>query len=184
MFKKPLFTTKTIVATGLGAALFMVLFAYVKIPSPIPNTNFQIAFGISAFFGALFGPICGFLVAFIGHMFSDFMGGGLWWSWIIASGVSGLISGLAYSVLDIDRKPLTNSKVLYFCLINIIGAFVAYLLVAPCLDILIYSEPAELVFVQGIGASALNAITASVVGGFLLIAYSKTKTTKGSLNKE
>lgn len=183
MFKN-LFNTKTIVATGLGAALFMVLFTYVKIPSPIPNTSFQIAFGISAFFGALFGPICGFLVAFIGHMFSDFMGGGLWWSWIIASGVSGLISGLAYFVLNIEKKPLTNAKILYFCLINLVGAFVAYLLVAPTLDILIYSEPANLVFAQGIGASAMNAIAACVVGGFLLIAYSKTKTTKGSLNKE
>ena len=32
------FSTKTIVATGLGAAVFLVLFMYVKIPSPVPAT--------------------------------------------------------------------------------------------------------------------------------------------------
>lgn len=42
MEKKSLFSTKTMVATALGAALFFVLFAYVKIPSPIPETNFQL----------------------------------------------------------------------------------------------------------------------------------------------
>ena len=51
MEKKSLFSTKTMVATALGAALFFVLFAYVKIPSPIPETNFQLAYGVSAFFG-------------------------------------------------------------------------------------------------------------------------------------
>lgn len=34
-------TTKTIVATGLGAALFTLLFMFVKVPSPIPETSFQ-----------------------------------------------------------------------------------------------------------------------------------------------
>ena len=36
MEKKSLFSTKTMVATALGAALFFVLFAYVKIPSQLP----------------------------------------------------------------------------------------------------------------------------------------------------
>ena len=49
--------TKTIVATGLGAALFMVLFMFVKVPSPVPETNLQIAYGVSAFFAALFTSV-------------------------------------------------------------------------------------------------------------------------------
>ena len=51
------FDTKTIVATGLGAAVFLVLFMYVKIPSPVPETNLQIAYGVSSFFAAVFGPL-------------------------------------------------------------------------------------------------------------------------------
>ena len=53
------FKTKTIVATGLGAALFTLLFMYVKIPTGIPETDIQTAYGIGAFFAALFGPIAG-----------------------------------------------------------------------------------------------------------------------------
>ena len=64
--KKSLFSTKTMVATALGAALFMVLFMFVKVPSPVPETNLQIAYGISAFFAAVYGPVAGFLIAFIG----------------------------------------------------------------------------------------------------------------------
>lgn len=37
------FKTKTIVATGLGAALFTLLFMYVKIPTGIPETDIQTA---------------------------------------------------------------------------------------------------------------------------------------------
>ena len=33
-------STKTFVAIGLGAALFTILFMYVKIPSFIPSTSF------------------------------------------------------------------------------------------------------------------------------------------------
>ena len=95
--KKSLFSTKTMVATALGAALFMVLFMFVKVPSPVPETNLQIAYGISAFFAAVYGPVAGFLIAFIGHALSDFLSyGSPWWSWVVASGISALICGLAY----------------------------------------------------------------------------------------
>ena len=66
--KKSIFSTKTIVATGLGGALFMVLFMFVKVPSPVPETNLQLAYAISGFFGLLFGPVAGGLIAFIGHL--------------------------------------------------------------------------------------------------------------------
>ena len=56
------FKTKTIVATGLGAALFIVLFMYVKIPTGIPETDIKTAYGVGAFFAALFGPIAGGLI--------------------------------------------------------------------------------------------------------------------------
>ena len=65
------FKTKTLVATGLGAALFTLLFMYVKIPTGIPETEIQTAYGIGAFFAALFGPIAGGLIALIGHFLSD-----------------------------------------------------------------------------------------------------------------
>lgn len=78
------FKTKTIVATGIGAALFMLLFMYVKVPTGIPETDVQTAYGLGSFFAALFGPIAGFLIAFIGHAISDAVQyGSPWWSWVV-----------------------------------------------------------------------------------------------------
>ena len=51
MFK---FNTRTLVATAIGAALFTVLFMYVKFPSPVANTDFHTSYGLGAFFGVLF----------------------------------------------------------------------------------------------------------------------------------
>ncbi|MEG0077583.1 ECF-type riboflavin transporter substrate-binding protein [Anaerorhabdus sp.] len=184
MTKKSLFSTKTIVATGLGAALFMVLFMFVKIPSPIPETNLQIAYGVSAFFGAVFGPICGFLVAFIGHALNDFSYGAPWWSWVIASGVAAAIGGMVYFMIDAESGKIGKSEIFKFCAMNIVGNAIAWGIIAPVLDIVIYAEPVNLVFTQGLVAFVLDAICACVIGSLLLIAYAKTKTSKGSLTKE
>ena len=97
MKKYLVFDTRTIVATAIGAAIFTLLFMFVKIPSPIPETSFQTAYGLAAFFATLFGPIAGGLIAFIGHALSDAVQyGSPWWSWVIASGVAGFIYGFSY----------------------------------------------------------------------------------------
>lgn len=185
MSKKSLFNTRALVATALGAALFMVLFMFVKIPSPIPETNFQLAYGVSAFFGAIFGPISGGLIAFIGHALNDFISyGSPWWSWAFASLVSGLISGLCFNKLDIENGRFNGKDITTFCVFSIIANIVAWVVVAPVLDIVIYSEPANLVFSQGAIACLMNGITQCVVGTLLCAAYSKTRVGKGSLDKE
>lgn len=182
IMKKDLFSTKTVVATALGAALFLVLFMFVKVPSPVPETNFQFAYGVSSFFGALFGPICGALIAFAGHALNDFMSyGSCWWSWIIASGVAGAISGIAYFKLDLENGQKPNVQ---FYIWNIIAHAVAWILVAPILDIVMYGEPQDLVFKQGLMAFVINAITSVVVGTVLSLGYASTRTAKGSLDKE
>ena len=185
MTKKSLFSTKALVATALGAALFMVLFMIVKIPSPVPETNFQLAYGVSAFFGALFGPISGGLIAFIGHALNDFIGyGSPWWSWVFASLTSGLIAGLCFNKLDIENGRFNSKDVITFCVFSIVANIIAWVVVAPVLDIVIYSEPANLVFTQGAVACLLNAISQCVVGCLLCGAYAKTRVGKGSLDKE
>jgi energy-coupling factor transport system substrate-specific component len=51
------------------------------------------------------------------------------------------------------------------------------------LDILIYKEPANLVFAQGAIAAVMNSVSAGVIGTLLLVAYAATRTKKGSLSK-
>ena len=160
-------STKTIVATGLGAALFAVLFMFVKIPTGIPETQIQTAYGIGAFFAALFGPIAGAAIAFIGHAVSDSVQyGSAWWSWVVEEGSFG------------------KRDVLLFNVFQIIGNAIAWIVVAPVLDIVVYSEPVNLVFTQGVVAAISNAVSMGVIGSLLLLLYSKTKSSKGSLSTE
>lgn len=176
--------TRTIVATGIGAAIFTLLFMYVKVPSPIPETSFQTAYGLSAFFAALFGPIAGGLIAFIGHALSDgIQYGSPWWSWVIASGVSGVVFGFSFKRTNVEEGEFGMKDIVTFNVIQLIGNAVAWIVVAPVLDILIYQEPANLVFTQGITAAIMNSISAGVIGTLLLIAYAATRTKKGSLSK-
>lgn len=182
MFK---ITTRTIVAIGLGAAIFMLLFMYVKIPSPVPETQFQTAYGVAAFFGTLFGPIAGALIAFIGHALSDAVQYGTpWWSWVIASGVAGFIFGLAFKRTRVEEGEFKGKDILTFNLYNVIGNVIAWIVVAPVLDILIYQEPVNLVFVQGATAAAMNIVSVAVIGTLLLVAYAATRTKKGSLSRK
>lgn len=179
------FKTRTIVATALGAALFMLLFMYVKIPSGIPETSFQTAYGLGAFFAALFGPIAGALIAFIGHALSDALQYGTpWWSWVIASGVTGLLYGFVYPKLKVEEGIFTGKDVLRFNIVQVIANIIAWIVIAPVLDIVIYAEPVNLVFTQGAVAALVNSISAGVIGTLLLWAYSKTRSKKGSLSKE
>jgi energy-coupling factor transport system substrate-specific component len=177
-------TTRTIVGTGLGAAVFWLLFMFVKIPSPVPETSFQTAYAIAAFFGALFGPVAGCLIAFIGHALSDFVQyGAPWWSWVIASGVAGFAYGLAFKRTGVEEGKFGGKDILVFNVVQIAGNVIAWIVIAPVLDILIYAEPANLVFAQGAIALVMNALSVGVFGTLLLLAYSKIKPKRGSLVK-
>jgi energy-coupling factor transport system substrate-specific component len=158
---------------------------FVKVPSPVPETSFQTAYGLSAFFAVLFGPIAGGLIALIGHGLSDAIQyGSPWWSWVIASGVASFMFGFAYKSSKIEDGVFGTKDIIRFNIIQVIGNVIAWVAVAPVLDIVIYAEPANLVFTQGIIAAIMNIISAGVIGTLLLVAYSKTRTQKGSLSKK
>jgi len=181
--KKNLFSTKTIVATGLGTALFLVCFYFIKVPMVVvPNTNFQFAYAISGFFGYVFGPICGAITAFVGHALNDTLAyGSCWWSWIIASGVAGAISSVPFFKTKIEEGEKPGKS---FFIWTILAHVIAWLVVSPILDVVMYGESFKLVFLQGCAAAISNAISSCVVGYILLLAYSKTRVKKGSLDKE
>ena len=179
------FKTRTLVATGLGAALFTLLFMFIKIPTGFPDTNIQTAYGVGAFFATLFGPIAGFLIAFIGHALSDAVQYGTpWWSWVITSAFVGVIVGLFAKKLNVQEGDFGKGKVTLFTIANIAAHVIGWIVVAPVLDILIYAEPANKVFAQGAFAAISNTITAVIVGGLLVLAYTKTIAKKGSLDQE
>ena len=179
------FSVKTSVAIAIGAALFFVLGRFVSIPSPVPNTTISTQYGLLAFMSVVFGPIAGALIGFIGHMLIDFSWGwGVWWSWVIASGVYGLLLGLAAKVLKMDEAQMGKKGLIKFNIAQVVGHIICWGAVAPILDILMYNEPLEKLFSQGLMAGIGNSVTTAIIGSLLCIAYAATKTKAGSLTKE
>ncbi len=176
---------KTIVAIGIGAALFFVLGRFVAIPSPIPNVTISVQYGLLAFMAALFGPIAGFLIGLIGHFLIDLSWGwGIWWSWVIASALFGFLMGLLGNRTRLAFGQFGWKGALNFNIAQVIGHIGAWIVIAPVLDILIYSEPASKVFLQGAVAAASNIVTTAIIGTLLCFAWAKAIPDKGSLKKE
>lgn len=176
---------KTVVATGIGAALFVVIGLLISIPTPVPNTYIQLQYAVQSLLSILFGPVVGFLVGLIGHAFKDSIQyGSLWWSWIISSGIYGLALGFAKNRLRVSEGIFTTKDIISFNLFQLVANAVAWGLVAPTLDILVYSEPANKVYLQGLIAGAANSVTVAIGGTILLAIYARTQTQNNSLSKD
>ena len=173
-----------VVAIGIGAALFFVLGRFVAIPSPIPNTSISIQYAVLAVFAVLYGPLVGALAGLIGHVLIDATGYGIWLSWEIASGVFGLVVGLILLRNALEDGVFDKVLALRFSLAVVVANALAWLVVAPLGDVLIYSEPANKVWVQGAFAFASNTVTAIVLGLLVLSLYARTRTRTGSLSRE
>ena len=88
----------------------------------------------------------------------------------------GVVVGLFAKKLDLQEGEFGKKKMAAFTVANIAAHLLAWVVVAPVLDILIYAEPAKKVFAQG--------AFAAVVGGLLVLAYTRTIAKKGSLDQE
>ena len=126
---------KTVVAVGIGAALFFVLGRFVAIPSPVPNTNISLQYAVLGLLAAMYGPVAGALIGFIGHALIDLSwGGSPWWSWVIASAFVGVVVGLFSKKLNLQEGEFSKKQVALFALANIAAHLLAWVLVAPVLD--------------------------------------------------
>ena len=177
---------KEVVAMGIGTALFVVL-TNAQIPLiVVPNTALQPRMAILAFLSAVFGPIVGAVVGLLGHALGDALFyGSVWWSWVIPEGVVGLCIGLFVNKFAVKEGGFVNSKnIILFNVVQIVANAIAWILVAPVLDILMFAEPANKVFAQGAFAFLGNIIVIGILGTILLIAYSKIVGGSNNLQKE
>lgn len=183
--KKTELSVRTVVAIGIGTAILFLLKRWISIPTGFPNTSIDTSYGFLGFFAALFGPVAGFVVGFAGHALNDATQfGSPWWSWVITTGLVGLVLGFLRPVLAVEAGDFGIKKIVIYNSVQIVTNIVGWLVIAPSLDILIYSEPASKVYIQGLIASISNSVSTGVIGTLLLIAYAKTRTQKGSLKKE
>ncbi len=183
---KQKFGIREVVALGIGTALFVVL-TTVQIPFFIvPNTALQPRMAVLAFISAVFGPIVGGVAGIVGHALGDaFFYGSVWWSWVFPEAVVGITIGLFRNKLSVEEGGFTNkSKIILFNIVQIVANAVAWILVAPVLDILVYAEPANKVFAQGALAFLGNIVIIAILGTILLIAYSRISGKSSDLKAE
>lgn len=179
------FGIKEVVAIGIGTALFVVL-TNVQIPVGfIPNTAMQTRVPVLAFFSAIFGPVVGGAIGLIGHALGDAVFyGSVWWSWVFPDALFGIIVGIFAKKYKVREGGFGGKQIVLFNIVQVIGNALAWILLAPVLDIAIYAEPANKVFVQGAVACVLNVVIIAILGTLLLAAYSKVGAKSGSLHKE
>ncbi len=180
------FGIKEVVAMGIGTALFVVL-TNIQIPLVvIPNTSLQTRMAVLAFFSAIFGPVVGGVIGLVGHALGDALFyGSVWWSWVFPDAVVGIAIGLFAAHYGVkEGKFISGKNILLFNIVQIVANAVAWIVVAPVLDILIYSEPANKVFAQGVSAFVLNVVIIAILGTLLLVAYSKIAGKSSDLQAE
>jgi energy-coupling factor transport system substrate-specific component len=179
------FGIKEVVATGIGTALFVVL-TEVQIPLVIvPNTALQVRAALLAFLAAVFGPIVGGIVGLLGHALGDALFyGSVWWSWVFPDAIFGILVGIFAKKYQIKEGGFGGKQILLFNVVQVVANALAWILVAPVLDILIYAEPSDKVFAQGALAFVANIIIVAILGTLLGAAYSKIGAKSSSLSKE
>lgn len=182
---KSKFGIKEVVAIGIGTALFVAL-TEVQIPLGfIPNTALQPRAALLVFLSAVFGPIVGGAVGLIGHALGDAVFyGSVWWSWVFPEAVLGVLVGLFARKFAIREGGFGKKQIVLFNGIQILGNAIAWIGIAPLLDILIYAEPANKVFVQGAWAFLGNIIVVAILGTLIAVGYSKVGAKSSSLTKE
>ncbi len=176
---------RQVVAIGIGAAIFVAL-TTVQIPVGfVPNTALQVRAAVLAFFAAVFGPVAGFAIGFIGHALGDALFyGSVWWSWVLPDAVFGLLVGCFAKSYAIENGGFGGKQIILFNVVQIVANALAWIAIAPLLDIIIYKEPANKVFAQGATAAITNLIIVAILGSLLAFGYSKVKTKSSSLKEE
>ncbi len=179
------FGVKEVVATGIGTALFVAL-TQVQIPLGfIPNTALQVRAALLAFMSAIFGPIVGCAIGLIGHALGDALFyGSVWWSWVFPDAIFGLVCGWFIDKYAIKQGDFGGKQIVLFNVVQVVANAVAWIVVAPILDIVIYAEPAKKVFAQGAFACLANVIIVGVLGSILGVLYSKIGAKSSSLSEE
>ena len=176
---------RTVVAIGVGAALFWIIGYFIKLPIPfVPNTYVQLQYGVQALFALLFGPVAGFLIGFIGHTFIDLMSGQVWWFWVLASALFGGAIGFLHKRIRLEEGVFGGREIALFNIVQALAVILFMGVLAPAGDVISTQEPLNKVIVQGIGSSFVNIISIAIVGTLLIKVYASTRVKAGSLSQE
>ncbi|WP_070969157.1 ECF-type riboflavin transporter substrate-binding protein [Vibrio sonorensis] len=179
------FTAKTVVIIAIGAALYGIGGLPMFGIPVFANTTLKPAMAILALFSVLFGPIVGFLVGFIGHWVTDlFAGWGVWLTWVLGSGIVGLVIGLYPSLTRnrLARGEFSNKDFITFVVLALVGNVFGYGCSA-FLDTILYAEPFTKVFTQLTIIASANTVLIGIVGYFILKSVAKRNKQSSNLSE-
>ncbi|RTZ18170.1 ECF-type riboflavin transporter substrate-binding protein [Vibrio aquaticus] len=168
-------SAKTVVVIAIGAALYGIGGLPMFGIPVFANTTLKPAMAVLALFSVLFGPLVGFLVGFIGHWVTDlFAGWGVWLTWVLGSGIVGLILGFFPSMTQnrLSKGIFDFKDFSLFVVLALVGNVVGYGCSA-LLDTILYAEPFTKVFTQLSIIAAGNTLLIAVVGYFILKSVAK-----------
>ncbi len=177
--------TKTIVGVAIGAALFAVLMNYGGI-KVFTNTSLTTAMIVVPIVAGLFGPLPAALVAGLGNVLADLIGGwGFWFDWSIGNFVMGLFVGLLplYGARIEDGIFEVKHMIMYVICV-ILGNMIGFGLVTPVLTVLFYSSELTITWAQAFSAIISNGIVEIVVGIPVLTLLAKRNAKKNNLSVE
>ncbi|WP_409438998.1 ECF-type riboflavin transporter substrate-binding protein [Psychromonas sp. GE-S-Ul-11] len=178
-------STKTVVVIAIGAALYGIGGLPMFGIPVFANTTLKPAMAILALFSVLFGPLVGFLVGFIGHWVTDlFAGWGVWFTWVLGSGIVGLVIGLFPRLTHrrIQSGVFEIKDFVLFVVLALIGNVVGYGCSA-LLDTILYAEPFSKVFTQLTIIASGNTVLIAVVGYFILKSVAKRNQQSSNLSE-
>lgn len=177
-------SVKMVVVIAIGAALYGVG-GLIGVPI-FANTMLKPAMAILALFAAVYGPIIGFLVGFLGHWLTDlFAGWGVWPTWMLGSGIVGLAIGLFVKMSKgcVEKGELPKSAITLFIILSFLGNFIGYM-VSAILDYLFFAEPLDKVITQQLIIAFTNTVVIAILGTVLLLLVAKRNKGKQNLTKD
>ena len=174
---------KSVVIIAIGAA-FYGFGGLLSVPV-FTNTYLKPAMAILSLFAAIWGPVVGILVGFIGHCITDLVYGQIWFSWAIGSAIVGGLMGL-YPM--ITKHSLENGvfgwkEVAINTVMALVANFVGYG-VSVILDVIAYAEPFAKTLVQQQVTTVSNTVVIAVIGSALLLLVAKKFSSSISLSED
>ena len=175
---------KIVIVIIVGVILFFIMGNFLVIPSSMEYTNADVQYGMLAFAAAVYGPVAGFVIGFLGdYISSDYNEVFIWWSWVIASGIFGLLVGIGCRGMEIDKGKFGKKEALRFNIVQITAHILSWGIVAPLLDIFMYDQPVQTVFRQGFVAALSNIVITLIFGNLLCVACSDITFSKDILSE-
>ena len=167
-------STKLVVAIGIGTALYGILGLWGF--TIAPNTFIKPGLAILTIFGALFGPVAGLLIGLIGHTVTDTIsGGGIWWGWVLSSGIIGFAMGLIQKRggFNVKNGSFSKGDISYLAITGLVGIVIA-IIFAGVFDIIVMGEPFDKIVIQVLGATIADVIVFLVLGLPITIGLAKS----------